>query len=75
MERVLAALAFSAASASSDGHGYRHHYGYHYGYEGPVFESNGNAYYGFPAPSYIHAPWPIYGYGPGYWGGYRYGSR
>jgi hypothetical protein len=56
-------------------HGYRHHYGHHYGYAVPVFESNGNAYYGFPAPSYIHAPWPIYGYGPGYWGGYRYGSR
>jgi hypothetical protein len=41
-------------------HGYRHHYGHHYGYAGPVFESNGNAYYGFPAPSYIHTPWPIY---------------
>jgi len=68
---------------SADGNGYRHHYGYH-GYAVPVFESNGNAYYGFPAPSYIHTPWPIYaavpirpapivsappyGYGPGYWG-------
>src|SRR6516225_5424768 len=67
-----------------DEHGYRHHYGYHYGYAVPVFEKNGNAYYGFPAPSYIHTPWPIYaavpirpapivsappfGYGPGYWG-------
>ena len=45
-----------------------------------VFEKNGNAYYGFPAPSYIHTPWPIYAAvpirpapivsanGPGYWG-------
>jgi hypothetical protein len=56
-----AALALSAASASADGysHVYRHHYGYHYGYATPVFESNGNAYYGFPPPSYIHAGWPI----------------
>jgi hypothetical protein len=76
---------------SADGYGYRHHYGYHYGYAVPVFEKNGNAYYGFPAPSYIHTPWPIYaavpirpapivsappyGYGPGYWGGYGYGWR
>jgi hypothetical protein len=43
---------------SADGYGYRHHYGYHYGYAVPVFEKNGNAYYGFPAPSYIHTPWP-----------------
>jgi|ERR1700756_4209266 hypothetical protein len=77
-----AALALSAASASANG--YRHHYGYHYGYGPPVFERSGNAYYGYPAPSYIHSPWPIYaavpihaapvvlaptyGYGPGYWG-------
>jgi len=70
---------------------YRCHYGYHYGYAVPVFEKNGNAYYGFPAPSYIHTPWPIYvavpippapivstlpyGYGLGYWGGYGYGWR
>ena len=65
---------------SADGYGYRHHYGYHYGYAVPVFEKNGNAYYGFPAPSYIHTPWPIYAAvpirpapivsanGPGYWG-------
>jgi len=63
-----------------DEHGYRHHYGYHYGYAVPVFEKNGNAYYGFRAPSYIHTPWPIYAAvpirpapivsanGPGYWG-------
>jgi len=65
---------------SADGYGYRHHYGYHYGYAVPVFEKNGNAYYGFRAPSYIHTPWPIYAAvpirpapivsanGPGYWG-------
>jgi hypothetical protein len=41
-------------------HGYRHHYGHYYGYAVPVFEYSGNAYYGFPAPSYIHTPWPIY---------------
>jgi hypothetical protein len=83
------ALVLSAATASADGFGYRHNYGYHYGYATPVFEYSGNAYYGYPAPSYIHTPWsiyaavpipaapvvsaPAYGYGPGYWGGYRYG--
>jgi hypothetical protein len=86
--RSLIATVLSVAtllSASSIAQGaYRHHYGYHYGYAVPVFESNGNAYYGFPTPSYIHTPWPIhaavpirpapivsaprYGYGPGYWG-------
>jgi hypothetical protein len=57
-----AALAFSAASVSADGysHVYRHHYGYHYGYATPVFDYTGNAYYGFPPPSYIHASWPIH---------------
>lgn len=46
--------------------------------------STRGAYYGYPAPSYIHTPWPIYaavsihaapvvsaspsGYAPGYWG-------
>jgi hypothetical protein len=81
-------LALSAVSASADGyeHVYRHHYGYHYGYATPVFEYTGNAYYGFPPPSYIYTPYPIYaavpigpvvsapsyGYRPGYWGGYGY---
>lgn len=87
---VLGAVVLSGASASADGYSYRHHYGYHYGYAAPVFESNGNAYYGYPAPSYIHTPWPIYAaapihyvapvvltpaYGRGpYWGG-DYGYR
>ncbi len=88
-----AALVLSAASASADGysHVYRHHYGYYYGYAVPVFDSEAGAYYGFPAPSYIHTPWPIgvavpirptptvsppsYGYRPGYWAGYGYGWR
>jgi hypothetical protein len=81
-----ATFALSAASASADGYGHRHHYGYHYGYGPPVFEQSGNAYYGYPAPSYIHSPWPIYaavpiyaapvvsvpasGYAPGYGRGY-----
>jgi hypothetical protein len=84
------ALAISVTSASADGYGYRHH-GRYYASAVPVFEYTGNAYYGFPAPSYIHSPWPIYAavpirvaplvsppasdYGAGYWGGYRYGWR
>ena len=65
---VLGATAMTlfAASASADGysHVHRHHYGYHYGYATPVFDYSGNAYYGFPPPSYIHTPWPIgHGYG------------
>jgi hypothetical protein len=87
------ALALSAASASAEGYryGHEHHKRYHYGYAVPVFDSEAAAYYGYPAPSYIHAPWPIYaavpihpapvvsapayGYPPGYWGGYGYGWR
>ena len=93
MMRVLvlgaAAVALSAASASADGYsyGHRHHYGYPYGYATPVFEYTGNAYYGYPAPSYSRTSYPIYaavpayaaprvyGYAPGCWGGCRYGWR
>ena len=76
------ALAVSAAGALANGHGYRHHYGY--GYAGPVFEYTGNAYDGYPGPSYSRTSYPIYaavpayaapivstpayGYGLGYWG-------
>jgi hypothetical protein len=86
------ALALSAISASADGYryGYGRHYGYHYGYASPVFEYEAGAYYGYPAPSYIHTPAPIYaaapvyvapvvstpayGYGSGSWGGSGYGG-
>jgi hypothetical protein len=87
MMRVLvlgvAALALSAASASADGY-YQHHYGYPYGHATPVFEYTGNAYYGYPAPSYSRTSYPIYAavpayaapkaydYAPGCWGGCRY---
>jgi hypothetical protein len=88
-----AALALSAAGASADGYryGHVHHYGHHYGYVSPVFEYTGNAYYGYPAPSYSMTPAPIYvpapsvprtyAYAPeywrrtGYWGGSGYGWR
>src|SRR5438046_2424228 len=89
------ALALSVASASADEysygyqhhHRYRHHYGYPYSYVTPVFEYTGNAYYGYPAPSYSRTSYPIYaavppfagprpyGYGAGCWGGCGYGWR
>jgi hypothetical protein len=78
---ILAATALVISAASASANGYRHHYGY--GYATPVFEYEGGVL-GYPAPSYIHTPWPIYaavsihaapvvsaspsGYAPGYWG-------
>ena len=73
----VAALAISAASASADGYSYRRHYGHHYGYAvpyaGPVFEYTGNAYYGYPAPSYSRTPYPIYAAVPPYAAPIAYG--
>jgi hypothetical protein len=51
---VLAATALAISAASASANGYRHHYGY--GYATPVFEYEAGAYYGYPAPSYIHTP-------------------
>src|SRR6516225_2535396 len=55
---ILAATALDISAASASANGYRHHYGY--GYATPVFEYEAGAYYGYPAPSYIHTPWLIY---------------
>ena len=52
---ILAATALDISAASASANGYRHHYGY--GYATPVFEYEAGAYYGYPAPSYIHTPY------------------